>query len=791
MNLSPIAQVAWQLAAMETAAARASEIEPDHFLAGLTKLGQVVGDLAPKLAQAVGVTPKLLEPEFTLVAGVLREAGVDPDMFRRELRGRLGSGPHEHPPGQQGHRSATSRQRFERAAALAREMNIETVTTGHLFLALLEMEESPGCRLLIEKGANLDRLTQLARARTEALPRPSGGGEVVTQAGGTPFLDRYGRDLTALAKEGKLGPVIGRRKEILQVVQTLSRASKNNPVLVGEAGVGKTAIAEAIAQRAVQRKDAVLVCKRLVELSLGALVAGTTYRGQFEERITEIIEECRTHPEVILFLDELHTVVGAGKGEGGPDAANLLKPALARGEIRCMGATTVTEYRRHIESDAALERRFEKVLVAEPSREESLEILKGLRSRWEAHHGVRIPDTALDCAVDLAVRFDGDHQLPDKAIDLVDRAAAQVKVPVLSLGPGQVEAAAAAGAPAAAGSGEVTERDIAKVLAAKLGVPAEVIAGHLPGAFRTRLLELEGFLKSRVIGQDEAVDRVCQRLLLAHAGLGQRRGPLAVFLFLGPTGVGKTELVRCLAEYLFGSERELIRLDMSEYAEEHNVARLIGAPPGYVGHEQEGQLTGRLRSRPYAVVLLDEVEKAHPRVFDLFLQVFDDGRLTDGRGRTADARHAIFVLTSNIPTDRQVGFQFNDTAASKTAVLEEVRRRFRPEFVNRLDDQIVFRPLSEPDVRRVLDRMVVELCAAFAERHQKALALTDAARALVAARGYSREFGVRQLRRTLEAMVEAPLSRLVLDPAFATWPGVKVDVEDGAIRLTPLGEGTV
>jgi len=797
MQNSPVINLAWQLACVETAAAKAPFIEPEHLLAALTKLRQLCTGAGAAALGRQGADLGANRPELELVAEVLEEAATEADAFRHKLRERLGKGTHDHVEGQTIHRSERSRKVFARAGTLAGEMKSTEVKAGHLFLAILEERDAVGCRLLQEKGADLKTLAQKTRERLEKEPARSLAGPAKADAlkaekPGTPFLDRLGRDLTQAARELKLGPIIGRRHEILQVIQTLARRSKNNPVLVGEAGVGKTAVAEAVALRAAVGKDPqVLGGKRIVELSMTSLVGGTKYRGEFEERIARVIQECRLHPEVILFIDELHTVIGAGRAEGGLDAANILKPALARGEVRCIGATTVAEYRRYIESDPALERRFEKVLVPEPSRDETVEILRGLRPKWEEHHRVKITDRALEAAVDLSMRFDCDHQLPDKAIDLVDKAGARTQVPVLSM---RQDAPGAAGrqdgTPAPHGVlGEVTELTIAQVLSEKMGVPFEIITEHIEGMSRSRLLAMEAALTKRVIGQDEAVQRVCQRLLMAHAGLQQRRGPLGVFLFLGPTGVGKTELARSLAAFLFGSGNDMIRLDMSEYMEEHSVAKLVGSPPGYIGHEEEGQLTGKLRSRPYTVMLLDEIEKAHARVFDLFLQVFDEGRLTDAKGRTADARNAIFILTSNIPAGKHAGFGAQDSAESQSAVLGAVKGRFRAEFINRIDEQIVFRPLGKADVKAILRPMLEEIGQSLEAKYQKPLHVTDAAADLIASQGYSEEFGVRHLRRTVQALVEAPLSRLVLSGELKDWQEVEVAVSNDMIVLQPRSKG--
>ena len=793
MKYSPVIDLAWQMAAVEASTAKLQFIEPEHFLAGITKLKQLSTEEATYAAKAQGADISMWRPEMEMVADVLAETGIDPDDFRHQLRGRLGNGTYEFGSGETIHRSDRSRKMFEQAEAIAVQMGAMWVSTGHLFLAILEDKNSLGCRMLIEKKIDVELLVNGTRQHLVLLrEKDIAGGrrteDRVEEKSSTPFLDKFGRDLTKLAGENKLGPVIGRRKEILQVIQTLARRSKNNPVLVGEAGVGKTAIAEAVAIRAASGKDRrILNGKRIVELNMSAVVGGTIYRGEFEQRLTRLIEECRTHPEVILFIDELHTVVGAGRGEGSMDAANILKPALARGDVRCIGATTITEYRRFIESDAALERRFEKITVPEPSSEETLEILRGILPKLEEHHGVKIDDKALEAAIELSIRFDCDHQLPDKAIDLVDKAGARVQVPGLStFSVGDQQSKCSAGEPECSEHvGTITGLTIAEVLSEKVGVPREVITGHMEGMAESWLLKMTDVLKERIIGQDEAIERVSQRLQLAHTGLTKRRGPLAVFLFLGPTGVGKTELARVLASFLFGSEDDMIRLDMSEYSEQHSVARLIGSPPGYVGHEEEGQLTGKLRTRPYSVVLMDEIEKAHPRVFDLFLQVFDEGRLTDSKGRTADARHAIFIMTSNITAERQVGFRHQDTTDLKIAALGNLGGWFRKEFLNRVNEQIVFRPLDSTNVEKILSRMLDEISQGFSAKYGKSLEFSNGALELIASKGFNDEFGVRHLRRTVQTLVEAPLSHLVLSGEIKNWPAVAVTVQNEQVVLQP------
>lgn len=774
-NLSISADLAWQIAAMEAGAAKIQFIEIEHIFMGICSLEKVL----KRSPEDCGLNPqshKSLQNEYAVLKDLLEKSGLNMTQLRHGIRKILGIGNYKHTE-KVIHRSETCKKLFSHAYELASLS--EKITCLHLLAAIMEKPVSNIISVLSE-----DKVAILRENIFDFIT-----GKATMEESKTPYLDRCGRDLTQAARDGKLGPFVGRRAELLQVIQTLARSMKNNPVMVGEAGVGKTAIVEALAVRAVQGKDTqVLSGKRIIELNIGVLLGGTKYRGEFEERLTKIIDEVRSNSNIIIFIDEIHNLVGAGRAEGSMDAANIMKPVLARGELRCIGATTISEYRRYIESDTALERRFETIIINEPSRDETLEILEGLRPRWEKHYNKKITDKALEAAVDLSMRFDTDHYLPDKAVDLVDKAGARMQIPCLSMTPKnegkgmQLEAK-----PNTEYSDEVTEFLVSQVLSDKTAIPIEIILSHLEGAISSRLIELDAFLKKRIIGQDEAINRVSQRLLMAHTGMGKKKGPLAVFLFLGPTGVGKTELAKSLSEFLFGSEKNLIRFDMSEYMEQHSVAKLIGSPPGYIGHEEEGQLTGKLRTKPYAVVLLDEIEKAHPRILDLFLQVFDDGRVTDSKGRTVDTKNSIFIMTSNIQpeTVKKFGFIAKEEKESEATIKTEIKKYFRPELINRIDEQIVFRPLSEDNVREILKTILNEISDDLKNRYNVTLEYTVEAENLLTQKGYSPEYGVRELRRTVEKLVQIPLSNLILSGKMKEHKAWQVVCNNEELSLIP------
>ena len=791
------AQKVLQLAQEEAIRWKHDAIGTEHILLGLIREG---GGIAAKALEAIDISPQMIESGIEELVGKGTE-DVGPIV----------------------HYTPRAKKVIELSVDESRKLGHSYIGTEHILLALIREGEGVAARVLANTGVSLNKARQqvlLLLGNNDTNQQSSSPNQVAN----TPTLDSLARDLTAVAREGALDPVIGRSKEITRVVEVLSRRTKNNPVLIGEPGVGKTAIAEGLAQQIVNNEvPETLRDKRVMTLDMGTVVAGTKYRGEFEDRLKKVMDEIRQAGNVILFIDELHTLIGAGGAEGAIDASNILKPSLARGELQCIGATTLDEYRKYIEKDAALERRFQPIQVDEPTVEETIQIIKGLRDRYEAHHRVKITDEAVEAAAKLSDRYISDRFLPDKAIDLIDEAGSKVRLRSFTVPPNLKELETRlenvrSEKNAAVSSQEfekaaalrdteqklkdelektkkewkekqgkeeskVTVDDIATVVAMWTGIPVNKIQQEES----TKLLNLEGELHKRVVGQGEGVEAISRAIRRARAGLKDPKRPIGSFIFLGPTGVGKTELARALAEVMFGDEDAMIRIDMSEYMEKHATSRLVGAPPGYVGFDEGGQLTEKVRRKPYSVVLLDEIEKAHPDVFNILLQVLDDGRLTDSKGRVVDFRNTVVIMTSNVGADalkyqKNLGFSVGGSTSKykdmKDTMLEELKKAFRPEFLNRIDEMIVFHSLEKEQLKEIVSLMALSLTKRLKEQNIE-LELTDAALEKIAEEGYDPQYGARPIRRALQKHVEDRLSEELLKGNVLTGQVVVFDYVDG------------
>jgi ATP-dependent Clp protease ATP-binding subunit ClpC len=771
----------------------------EHLLLGLTKEGT---GIAARVLLGQGVSEEKVLKEIEELVGRGKETGQQP----------LGFTPR-------------TKRVLELSFREARRLGHNYIGTEHLLLGIMKEGESVAVRILIDLGVDPQKLlSEIVRILNEETPGAAGDQKDRANYANTPTLNQFGRDLTEMAREDKFDPIIGRDKEIERVIQILSRRTKNNPCLIGEPGVGKTAIAEGLAQKIVEGNiPEILKDKRVVTLDLSSMVAGAKYRGEFEERLKKSLDEIRKSGNIILFIDEMHTIIGAGAAEGAIDASNILKPSLARGEIQVIGATTLNEYKKHVEKDAALERRFQPIMVGEPSEEEAVQILKGIRDKYEAHHRVKITDDALEAAVKLSARYITDRFLPDKAIDLVDEAASKVRLKAFTAPPDlkkledevenlrkekedairnqEFEKAAKIRDQEHKIKDElekvknnwyqknqtktdtVSEDEIADIVASWTGIPVK----RLVEEESERLMKMEDVLHQRVVGQEEAVKAVARAIRRGRVGLKDPKRPIGSFIFLGPTGVGKTELSKALAEALFGDENAMIRIDMSEYMEKFSVSRLIGSPPGYVGYEEGGQLTEKVRRKPYSVLLFDEIEKAHPDIFNILLQILDDGRLTDAQGRVVDFRNTVIIMTSNIggrliTEPKRLGFASvsdennKSYEEMKSNVMGELKKAFRPEFLNRVDEIIVFHPLDEEHIKKIVGIMVDTLAMRL-KQNNITIEVSDGAKEFIAKKGFDKVYGARPLRRSIQSMIEDRLAEEMLEGKVKTGDKVLIELK--------------
>ncbi len=771
-----------------------------------------------------------------VAARVLQNQGVTEDKVLKEIEELVGKG---ETVGQQplGFTPRTKKV-LELSLKEARRLGHNYIGTEHLLLGVMKEGESVAVRILIDLGIDPQKLlNDIVRMLNEEAPGSTGEPKHSSTYSNTPTLNQFGRDLTEMAREDKFDPIIGRDKEIERVVQILSRRTKNNPCLIGEPGVGKTAIAEGLAQKIIEGNiPETLKGKRVVTLDLSSMVAGAKYRGEFEERLKKALDEIRKAGNVVLFIDEMHTIIGAGAAEGAIDASNILKPSLARGEIQVIGATTLAEYRKHVEKDAALERRFQPITVGEPSKEEAVEILKGIRDKYEAHHRVKITDGALEAAVKLSDRYISDRYLPDKAIDLIDEAASRVRLKSFTAPPDlksleerveklskeKEDAIRSQEFEKAAGirdqelqlktelekvknewmqknqtkTDTVTEEEVGDIVASWTGIPVKRLAEEES----ERLMKMEDVLHERVIGQDEAVKAVSRAIRRGRVGLKDPKRPTGSFIFLGPTGVGKTELSKALAEALFGNENAMIRIDMSEYMEKFAVSRMVGSPPGYVGYDEGGQLTEKVRRKPYSVLLFDEIEKAHPDVFNILLQILEDGRLTDAQGRVVDFRNTVIIMTSNvggrmITEPKRLGFVIGDDKARsyedmKSNVMGELKKTFRPEFLNRVDEVIVFHPLDEEHIKSIVGIMT-DVLAKRLKQNEITVVVADEAKTFLAKKGFDPVYGARPLRRAIQSMIEDKLAEQMLEGKIKPGDEVLVELEEDQLKFTVKKEALI